>query len=185
MAAPASHWRIAMDLLLAIALIGVGASAARSWRGIAALTSSTQELFASDLGKPGTRLSPLVGVDLAGHVGHLPSDPNGRFIIFAVRASTGQADIAFWQHVTEQLGGSPWLHVLGFYESATCAGSPSPSPSMVLLQAGEVQSTQAVLQADRGGNALLLAANSQVIGKLPWRNGASPARVAAALAGLR
>jgi hypothetical protein len=98
--------------------------------------------------------------------------------MFVVHKATARRDLDFWREVSARLGGAAWLKFAGYCEAGACGQGDQASSAFTLFQAGQVRTTQAVLRADRDGEALLAAANAQVVADIRWRG-----RSAGAVAG--
>lgn len=168
----------AAELALAAALALVAVQAFHGWSSARARARDSLRFFATPAVRPGDMLGRIGGVDLRGY--DLSSSLIGghRTVAFLIRGSSGSADLQLWENVARQLTGDPRVGLIGLCEAAACAGAGDMPRDLTLLQASEVRSTRAVLQYDVRGEALLTAANGQLVRLIRWRS-SSPTRVAA------
>jgi hypothetical protein len=142
------------------------------WANMRALRSQTdasRQALASGLAPAGTSLGSLAAVDLSGRIAWGAPGAAGRFVMFVVHKATARRDLEFWRDVSARLGGAAWLKFAGYCEEGACDKGDQAGSSITLIQAGQVRTTQSVLRADRDGEAVLAAANAQVVADIPWQ----------------
>ncbi len=112
------------------------------------------------------------GIDIWGKL-FLPKtpDPGQDSIAFVLRASTCQADLAYWDSVSRALDGRRDLKLWAFCDGGACAevARRIHSANITVLGYGEVESLRRLWRSDRGGLALISDYKGQVEGAVSWR----------------
>lgn len=178
--APRAVHAVAEAVALAVVVLA-GVKLARAWYAGRAQTAAWTASLAPGLARPNSVLGALWGVGLGGHPVAPQLDSGSRVVLFLLRR---RSDLAFWNTVASALGGNPEVQFHGFCYGAECSSAAHSPRDVVVLQAGGLRTVQAVLQADRRAEALLVDAHGEVIRLYRWRD-ASPATVAAEIAATR
>ncbi|MGH9487205.1 MAG: hypothetical protein ACRD04_06390 [Terriglobales bacterium] len=174
--------RSVLPEVTAIAILALaGVRVARSFSGLEREARASRQLLGQQLDRNGTALYSLAGVDVAGAAPvNLAPGSAKEFVLFLVRPASARVDLGIWVQVERRFVGSQ-VRFEGYCEHGDCAAAPLPPTDAVLLQAGQVRAVQAVLQADRGGAALLVSHEAEVVAEIPWR-GRGPSATARAIA---
>lgn len=152
--------------VVVLALVGFGLWG--NWQALRSQTDASRQALESGLAPAGTSLGSLAAVDLGGRIAWGAPGSAGGFVMFVVHRATAHRDLEFWSDVSARLGGAAWLKFAGYCEEGACEESDQAVSTITLIQAGQVRTTQAVLRADRDGDALLAAANAQVVADIHW-----------------
>lgn len=122
-----------------------------------------------------------IGVDVHGE----QMDPRRiagtrRTLAFLLRDASLSADAEYWRQVADLLPKTAGIRLVGYCDGSACADrmrSAALLPGVPVVAFGEAIDTQAVLNADLTGNALLKG-NLARSRSIPWRDqGTTPAQV--------
>lgn len=133
----------------------------------------------------GAPLRAATGVDPWNHP-VLPQPPAyaTRFVLFAIRDRSLDADMAFWGAVQSRLRPSPGFVLVGYCDGWECGRSITSryhSSVFPLIEYGETTAMTAVWHADVRGQCLILDRRAIVLSAAGWRHGVSPAQMAETL----
>jgi hypothetical protein len=125
----------------------------------------------------------VTGLDATGRFVNKVIPPGTkRFVVFALRGSTFQDDLNFWNGVAALLPKDRGIRLLGFCDGTACAEtlrSANQQGSFPIIVYGEATSSQAIINADTQGNLILLSGALATVGKVSWRGADdTPASVA-------
>lgn len=123
------------------------------------------------------------GIDVSGTPVHVQTlNSTKRTIVFLLHGASIKADLKFWRSMEAALPVDSALRLVGYCNNDTCAEAvrrEAPVADFPVIAYGEIVSSQALVNADGDGNAILRNASHLETRYVAWRvPGKSPEDVA-------
>lgn len=126
-------------------------------------------------------LRRVSGIDIFGAPAGSLSPGIKRDVIFLLRYESLVGDLEFWRKVSVKLNSHSEIKVIGYCDNSQCVDSikTSPNPPFTVLAYGEADGVQAVVNADKNGDAILKENGKVMTTMVSWRkNGLHPEDIA-------
>ena len=169
-ALPPEVSRTVAEFVIIVALALVGFHLWGTWRELRSQTDATRQAMESGLARAGTSLGSLAAVATSGRADCMGRS-GIRWEVCHVCGSQGNRPPRprFLERRQRTAGRCGVAEVRGILRGWACEVGDQAGDAIALFQAGQVRTMQAVLRADRDGEALLAAANAHVVADIRWQ----------------
>lgn len=157
-------------LLVCAALIVSGVRIAKSTAQAKKSLLQEEQLLSSRSSPSFTSES---GVDIGGRpVNPMPPPFELRAVAFLIRSSSVNSDLSFWTSVSNSLPKDSGIRLIGYCDNDSCIESTKTRMAVLpftILAAGEVFSSEALIDADAHGEAIIRSEEWMRPQVRPWR----------------
>ena len=169
-----------IGIVLIVSLVFCGV---RFTRSLHALSQRSEDEERRSLGSDHSRVfRSETGVDVWGNQVHpLPYPMEPKTLVFMFRGSTLARDVEFWRNVDQLLPKGSGIRLVAYCDGRECTEAVRKSvkpPGFPVVAYGELTSSEAIVDADVAGNALLRSEEVIQAKSISWRTaGITPGNI--------